>query len=284
MSIKKSGNAKTDNAGGSFGAAEKAIPSNLELLNEIDQMLEAETEDALDTEKLERYLALLQDRAPVVEDFDPRQTLAELEKDYPALFTARRDDAASRRKPARFARVAEIVVAAVLILTVSAKAFGHDPFETVYRWTKDVIQIYRGPSGTTELSEPTDGGYSSLKEALVKNGEDSSIYPAWVPEDYTLVKVLVTGSELSKGYSAVYDSARGEVLVNITRCNGSSGYVEYVEKDAGGKTYSKNGVTYYLITNNGDSSAGWQTGKYSCAINGKLSEDELKQMIDSIGE
>lgn len=282
MSIKKSGNTETDDAVGSFGAAKKAIPSNLELLDEIDRMLETETEDALDTEKLERYLALLQDHAPVLEDYDPRQTLAELNKDYPALFSARRNAAAGRRKPARFARVAEIVVAAVLILTVSAKAFGHDPFETVYRWTKDVIQIYRGPSGTTELPETTGGGYRSLKEALAKSGEDTSVCPAWVPKDYTLVKVLVSGSELTKVYSAVYDSARGELLVDITRHSSNS--VEYVEKDGGGKTYSKNGVTYYLITNNGDSSIGWQTGKYSCAINGKLSEDELKQMIDSIGE
>lgn len=282
MSIKKSSNTKTDDAGGSFGAAGKAISSNSDLLNEIDRMLEAEMEDALDTEKLEQYLALLQDRVPVMEDYDPRQTLAELKKDYPALFTARRNAAAGRRKPAHFARVAEIVVAAVLILTVSAKAFGHDPFEIVYRWSKDVIQIYRGPSGTTELPDPTGGGYRSLKEALATNGEDTSVCPAWVPEDYTLVNVLVIDSELSKGYSAVYDSVRGELLVNIMQNGGNS--VEYVEKDAGGKTYSKNGMTYYLITNNNDSSAGWQTAKYSCLINGKLSEDELKQIIDSIGE
>ena len=283
MSIKKCSNTRAGHTvDSSLAAEEKTSPSNLELLDEIDRMLESNSEDALDTEKLERYLALLQERAPVMENYDPCQTLAGLEKDYPALFNSCPDAAAGRRKPAHFARVAEIVVAAVLILTVSAKAFGHDPFEIVYRWSKDVIQIYRGPSGAIELPEPTDGGYRSLKEALIQNGGDSSVCPTWVPEDYTLVKVLVTGSELFQSYSAVYDSVRGELLVNIMRNNGDS--VECVEKDAGGKTYSKNGVIYYLITNEGDGSAGWQTGKYSCAINGKLSEDELKQMIDSIGE
>ena len=188
MSIKKCSNTKAGHTvDGSLAAEEKTSPSNLELLDEIDRMLESNSEDTLDTEKLERYLALLQERAPVMKNYDPCQTLAELEKDYPALFSACPNAAADRRKPAHFARVAEIVVAAALILTVSAKAFGHDPFETVYRWTKDVIQMYSSPSGSTELPDPTGGGYRSLKEALATNSEDTSVCPAWVPEDYTLV-------------------------------------------------------------------------------------------------
>lgn len=83
MSIKKSVYTKADGAVSSFGAAEKVNSPNLELLDEINRMLEAETEDTLDTEKLERYLALLQDRAPVMEDYDPRQTLTELKKNIP---------------------------------------------------------------------------------------------------------------------------------------------------------------------------------------------------------
>lgn len=121
-----------------------------------------------------------------------------------------------------------------------------------------------------------------IKQALTKSSEDTSVCPTWVPEDYTLVKVPVADSGLSKSYSALYDSACGEPLIHIARYSGNP--VEYVEQAASDKTYSKNGVTYCLVTNDDNSGAGWQTGEYSCAITGKLSEDELKQIIDSIGE
>ena len=59
-------------------------------------------------------------------------------------------------------------------------------------------------------------------------------------------------------------------------------WVETSEKNSGGFVYKKSGHEYYIVTNVNDSKAGWISGSYSYSISGRLSEDEIKEMIDSI--
>ena len=48
--------------------------------------------------------------------------------------------------------------------------------------------------------------------------------------------------------------------------------------------YKTNGITYYLFDNNEQVQAAWIVDSYECGITGKVTIDELKLMINSIGK
>ena len=56
------------------------------------------------------------------------------------------------------------------------------------------------------------------------------------------------------------------------------------ERNDDGEKYEKDGVIYYLVTNQELAKAGWEHGNVSYAISGRITEQELKNMIDSIPE
>lgn len=46
--------------------------------------------------------------------------------------------------------------------------------------------------------------------------------------------------------------------------------------------YQKNGIDYYLLSNLNTNTAIWKNDSFECQIDGDISIDELKQIIDSI--
>lgn len=81
--------------------------SNSQALSQAVDMLDAASAETLDVEALDALLDGLQERAPVMEDFDPSSILGALKQDRPELFTPEEPGAApaaqrrqGRRKPA----------------------------------------------------------------------------------------------------------------------------------------------------------------------------------------
>ena len=77
-------------------------------------------------------------------------------------------------------------------------------------------------------------------------------------------------------------SDRGELLIRATMFPNS--WNGRTERNNNGEKYEKDGVTYYLVTNQGLTKAGWEYGNVSYVISGQITEQELKNMIDSIPE
>lgn len=61
--------------------------SNTELLQEIEDTLRSGTVEDMDTDKIEYYLSILQERAPIEEDYDPEQQWSELREAHPLIFS-----------------------------------------------------------------------------------------------------------------------------------------------------------------------------------------------------
>lgn len=55
--------------------------SNADLLKEIETLME--TEEEMDTDKIEEYLSLLQQRAPIPDGYDPEEQWKDIEKVCP---------------------------------------------------------------------------------------------------------------------------------------------------------------------------------------------------------
>jgi len=260
--------------------------SNSELLNELEEEMSAMTEDNFDFELVEQHLNALQDSAPVMADYDTSAEFASLQNEHSVLFDEDNDsrktkpNVKSHKKAVRFLRIGEVAVAAVLLLTVSASAFNFNPIKIFINWMDDILQVQSSPTGIMELPEGSGSQYKSLADALASNDADASGYPTWIPADYKLIDVSIKSSENAKIYFAYFTSDRGDLYIQVYKFN--SDWNETSEKNLGGYVYKNNGQDYYIISNLEDSKAGWTSGSYSYLINGKITEDEIKTMIDSI--
>lgn len=269
--------------------------SNSTLLQEIEEMLASPSAE-MDTDKIEEYLALLQERAPVMEDYNPDTQWDKLTEQHPAIFTeditATNDappvfkkrktlDVSISRRRLAFFRRAEVVLAAVLCLVVTANALGINPVEVVLRWADGVVQVYTDPSGVMELPEGTLSEYRSLEAALRDNGITTDGLPTWIPRDYALSEVSVKASDGWVKCTAFYQSERGEMLIRvISYSTYDMGMAE--EREEGGTRYSHNGTDYYIVSNLEQSKVGWQVGTNSYVVSGQFSEKEARKIIDSV--
>lgn len=266
--------------------------SNTEILNEIEKLMAPPPGEDIDTDKVEQYLAHLQERAPVMEDYDPAAQWDKLVEDHPLLFeeTAELETLPSAkptrstgRRGGRFrvVRMVEVAAAVVLCLVVTANAFGVNPIQAFLNWADGVIQVYSNPSGVMELPADDPSEYHTLEEALAANGIDASGCPTWVPRDYSLYSVRSRAADDVIKCTASYESTRGELLIRVAHYSMENAASTEERKD-GGSLYTHNGVGYYIVTNNGWSKAGWDIGLNSYVISGQISEDELKEIINSI--
>lgn len=252
---------------------------NAQLLEELDSYLERTDMFSLDLERVDAYLAKMQEREPVGEDYDQP---AELERLFAAV-EAEEAAQAAERKPRRARRLRRVwwkaAVAAVLVFAVAASTFGTNPLTALFEKV-EVFFVGTNPSGQLELSEDSISEYRSLQDALNQNGIVAVLCPTWIPSDYTIDFVNVRESDFQLRYSAYYTSSRGEFRIQISEKGDDT--TTSIEKEEGGYLYTRDGVEYTIIPNSDSVKARWQKDGFSCMISGQISEKEVEKMIDSI--
>ena len=260
--------------------------SNTELLQEIEDTLRSGTVEDMDTDKIEYYLSILQERAPVEEDYDPEQQWSELREAHPLIFSVEDTPSEKKRKyhrlsPLRTLRLALAVLTMVVCFMVTANALGFNPVQSAISWAEGVIQTCFNPSGIMELPEDTQSEYRSLKEALTANGMDADKLPGWIPKDYSLNDVTVRQIDGMTKCTAVFESDRGELVMRVNEFNTNDSVI-LGECDEDGDVYYSNGVEYQIVSNSVWNKAGWQDNTCSYTISGQVSEEEIKEIINSI--
>lgn len=270
--------------------------TNQELLDEIDKIISSSSDQDMDTDKIEQYLAALQDKAPVMENYSVDAELNRLKADHPLLFEVestpdrtpdiiqkrRFHNRVNYRRPARLMLTIQIFVAVMLCLVITANAFAINPIQELLKWAQGVIQVYSNPSGVMELSADDPSEYRSLKDALTAFDIEGDKCPNWVPYDYTLTTVEARDSGDVIQCTAIYDALRGELLIRVTKYSNNADWATTEEREDGGYTYTENKQEYYIISNYTQSKAIWHLGQCTYTISGQLSEAELKEMIKSI--
>lgn len=273
-----------------------AEKTNAQLLDDLERLLDCQEAEDLDVDQLEACLDALQERAPVMEDFDPASIMARLQAEHPALFESEEKeneekeaisspDASPRpvRRSGRARRIlrrVEIAAALIVVLCIGASAVGLNPFQAITQWASEVLHIGRNPSGVMELPEGTASEYRSLEEALAAYGVDPSGCPTWVPEDYVLEDVSAITSSGGLKFTASYASNRGEMYIRITQFEDES--LIALEKEIGGYMYIHNNIEFEILENHGTANITWQIGSYLYTITGSLDNEEILNMLDSV--
>ena len=184
-----------------------------------------------------------------------------------------------------FRRIAAVAASLVLVfsLSITANAFSfRDVWDAVVNWAQETFCFSMG----VEVSEPNADDqleYTSLQDALIANGRDSSIIPVVIPEGYELTDINVEYTPWQETYIGFYSNGDSSLTISVQSYISSSPAqvelsTEYIEM------YSVSGIEYYIFTNLSQNSAVWISGSYECCISGRLSIEEIKLMIDSIGK
>lgn len=261
--------------------------SSQELLQEIEQILATSSSVDMDTDKLEAYLDILQERTPVMEDYDAKAEWEKTKAQHPLLFApepAKRPKKADARKWFKSVRAAEIAVAVVLCLMITANAFGYNPIRQFLDWADGIIRVYSNPSGEMELPPDDPNEYHSLAEALEAYDIDPDSCPTWIPKDYALKTVTVRDSEGLFRISGVYRSERGELLIRFTNFKvfNENYWGNVIERDENGSIFKNGENEFYITTNSNQLKAGWIQNSNFYEVIGQVSEDEIKEILKSI--
>lgn len=286
-------------AGGSHNREHIQKKSNTELLDEAIDIVEAQSAEDMDVDAIMKRLALLQERAPVSMDHTPSELMADLKESHPLVFESLGDRAqgagtaaetvvhpSPKRQPKRrscFASISIGVLAACFCLVVTANALGMNPVQAFLDWADGIVQIYCNPSGIMELPEDDPSQYHSLQEALEAYDMEPDQIPNWIPHDYQLVSVDILDIGSLTQCSASFTSSRGELMIRATRFPDGD-WSGRSENNNDGEEYNKCGISYYVATNQELCKAGWDYKDISYVISGHVTEEELKDMIDSIAE
>lgn len=263
--------------------------SNTELLEEIDRIMEQG--ENMDVERVEYLLAALQERAPVMEDYDPVKQWEQVQEDHPLFFTEDVLDTMPTKKKVlrgnffkKASRICQIAATLLLVIVITANAAGVNPVQAVIRWADGVVQMYGNPSGVMELPTATEEvPYKSLEEALVAAEINPDTVPNWIPKDYSLKDIQIRENDKMVKYSAIYGSERGDLVIRVV-LYADTKWVSISEREEGGYLYQHNGIDRYVISNYDIAKAGWALDNIVYSISGQITEFELLKMIDSINK
>ena len=196
----------------------------------------------------------------------------------------------SRWKPSVAAAIA---VLAVLGSLVTAQALGIDVFGAIARWTDETFHFSASSQNEADsdadiqnsTDQSPDGEYTSLQDALDACGIKQSVIPQQLPNGFELAKVSVYSLPSQVEIEAIYTSNDRIFSLTIFRYNSPEVVGQTIfEKDSEDMIlYNKNGITYYIMSNNQQLTAVWMPQELlTCTITGDLSIEEIKNLLDSV--
>ncbi|MDR0295619.1 MAG: DUF4367 domain-containing protein [Prevotellaceae bacterium] len=258
----------------------------LELIDELDAKIDEMTEYDFDGKLVTTYLDVLQQKAPIVEEFDDEQFLQDFLEKFPTLYEAAILDPPKQRAPKRRYRIAGAIAAAACLIfaaiLVPIDASGHTFLNKIVHWGEEVLIIKRlPPSGKMTFPADSESEYRSLADALEKNGISPTNCPTWIPAGFAINEVALSENDTTKTFVAIYQNAENTIYVQVRHCKGHLAAI-FAEKDPTSSVYKSNGQEYYIFENFRVINAVWDDDNSTYQIFGDISIDDLHTMIDSI--
>lgn len=211
-------------------------------------------------------------------------TYSEPENNGKNIHTLKTNESTTRP---RFRMRRGIVVAAILVLMfgsmLTAQAAGVDVFGAIGRWTEEKFHFEITPAsedGTTDYT---------FREASSEKGLPQSLIPTWYPKGFESSEPIDDSVEdyVDSVYCEYINKEENRsYLAMVSRYYDSNSIAAtvYEKDDTEVEIYENNGRNFYIMSNLDTLNATWSDGKMSIDISGQLEINELKHIIDSIGE
>ena len=212
-----------------------------------------------------------------------KQEETETDNDEEAPHDHRRKTEHRQRSP-KLIRVIRIgVVAAVLVVLLCGTAFGWNFFRAVADWTEETFYFLTGQGW--QVPEEEDA-YRRQRLSVEKKTDIPSV-PKWFP-DGTAVNgwPKETGRTDRFVVRAAYtvETREFSVQIIIHDTPPETYDVTYQKDTTIEEEYIAGGISHYIVGNNATISTMWVNGCVEGHIQGELTMEEVRQMIDSIYE
>ena len=277
-------------------------------MSELNQRPEYSHYDSQPTEELQEFLCKhamgeLPQEPDIEEVHYVMEVLAKRRQQGPQVFRSNEEAYAEFRKhympkenekktravarTVRVLRTVAAVLAVVLVLTagvsVSADAFDVDIWGKFATWTGDIFH-FADPGESTTGTQPVEENnleLKSLQEAIAQQAITEKLVPTWLPDGYTHKDLSVQNSPRERTICAIYEKNDERLVIRIRQTIGVE--PEQIEKnDNLMEVYVIDGVKYFIFSNTDTLQATWVVGEFECQIIGKISIEEMKEMINSI--
>ena len=188
-----------------------------------------------------------------------------------------------KRKRWRRIPVVAAVLASLLIgATLTANAVNFDLWRAVAKWTSETFGFSSGDSESLPASQTENmlenEELAPLWNAMIESGITDPRLPTYLPDGFEQIE-LENHNENGFWY-AVYQSGTDIIYIQVQQSEEETW--SKLQKDAiEPEPYMWNETEFYIMTNKGQWTATWSSGRYGYSIFG-ASEPEIYKMIKSI--
>lgn len=239
-----------------------------------------------DVDLLCAYLDVLEEKAPVSPGgLDPAAEYEKFREAHAELFDAPEMEKAEaptprKRRSFHFRRLLVSFAAIFCLLIIVAEASGAGIVGRLIEWGTETFSL-RPASGVMEMSSEDENGFRSLQDALEHYGVDEAAIPTWIPQRYSIDKVLVVQLGDTTIVTGKYISDKYDLFIRAV--TGFDETFTFEEEKADEHTvYESNGISFILSSNTKAKRATWTIGSCIYSVSGAITKDELTQMLDSI--
>ncbi len=173
----------------------------------------------------------------------------------------------------RFASVAAVLLIFVFGGTLTAYAFGYDPFAAIARWNDEHFWFEK------QLN------VSEVSDILSDYGDIENLIPKWLPDGYEFEGIDVVpypdGHLICSSF--IKHTNDGERYISVDYRQGMKTVETYYEKtEETADCYEKGGIKHYMIKNSANLTVVWLNNGFECSIAGDISVSEAERIIDSL--
>ena len=173
----------------------------------------------------------------------------------------------------KFASAAAVFVIFMFGGTLTAYAFGYDPFAAVARWNDEHFWFEK-KINTAEITDILSD-YSDVEHLV----------PKWLPEGYEFENVNIVqypnGRIIRSSFVKNVDNEEFHICINYKQDLDNVQTI-YEKTDDDAIIYDKGGVEHYIIQNSTNLTIVWLSNDLECSIVGSFSVAEAKKMINSL--
>lgn len=175
------------------------------------------------------------------------------------------------------------VAAAIVAVLLCGTALGWNLFRAVADWTAETFSFLTGQERQVRSEEDV----FLAQRLLVKSRTDTPAIPKWAPEGAVANGVPAENGRTDRFVArAAYTVGTREFSIRIIIHDTPPEIytITYQKNSVIEEEHLANGITHYIMGNTETLSAMWLNGCVEGHIQGELTLEELRQMIDSIYE
>lgn len=197
------------------------------------------------------------------------------------------------RKPVnRILRGLAIAALIAALLCCAGVAFGARLYDRMLRWNHGTVRFLPLSEDMPNPARETDEAltpaadtpaFAELKEALASFGVQPHL-PEYLPGEFTLDHLYVESEGENFSVDAVYTYDGGKVNFGYScYLDAGEAFRSYYHANEGSvATCVKDGIMYYFLCNEDRYQIIWFEGDLECSITGSFTEEEAREMVDSI--